>query len=114
MGRDCLVVGSSADAVARFGTSPPDARLAALKASYFPEARAYAGVDVARLARSARTSREPLARHVAASRGVTPEAAGRDLDRALALLDLFDAAFAAVIVDPALTSVHQTFGLVGR
>ncbi len=71
-------------------------------------------MDVARLARWARASREPLAAHVAASRGVTPEAAGRDLDRALALLDLFDAAFAALAVDPTMTSVHQTFGLVGR
>lgn len=104
VGPDCLVVGTSADAVARFGTGEPDARLAPIKASYFPDARAYAAVDVARLVRSARAHREALARRFAA----------RDLDQALALLDLFDAAFVALAVDPALTSVHQTFGLVAR
>ncbi len=114
LGADCLVVGTSADAVARFGTSRPDGRLAAFRAAYFPEARACAVVDVARVARSARTSRDPLVRHIAGARGVTPEAAARDLDGALALLDLFDLAFAALAVDPALTSAHQSFGLVGR
>lgn len=114
VGPDCLVVGTSADAVARFGTSEPDARLAPIKAAYFPEARAYAAVDVARLARSARAHREPLSRRLAAARGVTPEAAARDLDAALALVDPFDAAFLALAVDPGMAWVHQTIGLVGR
>jgi hypothetical protein len=114
LGPNYLVVGTSADAVARFGTAPADTRLAPFKARYFPNARAYAAVDVARLARAAQSHREPLAQRVATARGVTPEAAARDLDAALALLDLFDAAFAALAVDPNLTSVHQTFGLVGR
>jgi hypothetical protein len=114
IGPDFLVVGTSADAVARFGTAEPDARLAPIKASFFPDARAYAAVDVTRLTRWARARREPLSRRLAAARGVTPEAAARDLDGALALLGLFDAAFAAVAVDPGFEAVHQTFGLVGR
>ena len=104
LGPDCLVLGTSADAVARFGTSEPDARLAPIRASYFPGARAFAAVDVARLVRSARAHRDALARRFAA----------RDLDQALALLELFDSAFVALAVDPGLTSVHQTFGLVAR
>ncbi len=114
LGPDCLVLGTSADAVARFGTSEPDARLAPIKASYFPDARAYAAVDVARLVRSARAHREPLSRRFAAARGVAPEAAARDLDGALALLDPFGTAFFALAVDPGLTSVHQTVGLIGK
>ncbi len=114
LGPDCLVLGTSADAVARFGTSEPDARLAPIKAAYFPDARAYAAVDIGLLARSARAHREPLARRLAAARGVAPDAAARDLDGALALLDPFDAAFLALAVDPGMAWVHQTVGLIGK
>jgi hypothetical protein len=114
VGPDCLVVGTSADAVARFGTAEPDTHLAPFKARYFPDARAYAALDIARLSAAARTHRLSLAKKFASSRGVSPEAAARDLDQAIALLDLFEGAFFAVAVDPELTSVHQTVGLVGR
>jgi hypothetical protein len=114
LGPDCLVVGTSADAVARFGTGEPDARLAATRSAYFPDARAYAAVDVPRVARAARSRHDALARHLAASRGVPFEEAAHDLDGALALFDLFDTAFFALAIDDDLTSVHQTLGLVAR
>jgi len=114
LGPDCLVVGTSADAVARFGTAAPDTRLAPFRARHFPDARAYAAVDVVRLAQAARAHREALAARSAASRGITPEAAGREIDKAVALLDLFDGAFFALSIDPDAAAIHQAIGLIAR
>ena len=106
----------SADAVARFGTSAPDGPdLAPIKAAYFPDARAYA-------ARRRRPSRpRPPGRigaryraELAAARGVTPEAAARDLDAASPCSTRSTRAFLALSVDPELASVHKTIGVVGK
>ncbi len=114
VGPDVFLVGTSADAVARFGTSVSDARLAPFRAKHFPDARIYAAIDIKRLVRIACDHRDDLAKRLAASRKTTPEAAARDLDQALALVDLFGGAFFAIKVDPDLTSVHQSIGLIAK
>jgi hypothetical protein len=112
VGPDVFIIGTSVDAVARFGTSSHDVRLAPFKADHFPDARVYAALDVKRVVQIARDHRDDLARRLAKSRGTTPDAAIRDLDKALALVDLFAGAFFAIEVASDLTSIHQSVGLI--
>ncbi len=54
-----------------------------------------------------------IARARMAARQNRPEAeAAADLDQALALIAVFDAAFATSVAEPGFTGIHRTFGLV--
>ncbi len=107
LGPDFLALGTSADAVSRFGNegTTPDARLAPFRAAHFPDAQAFAAIDLTRLVRIATDHRDKL---------VERSGKPRDVDRAIALLNLFKGAFLAVRVDPELKYLHQSVGLIAR
>jgi hypothetical protein len=114
VGPDCFVVGTSADAVARFGESDNKNRLAPFQSKQFRDSKAFAAVDINRLVKVAQAHRDDLIKKYANSRNIDIKAATTDIDQALGLLDLFGGAYFAIQVDPQLTSVHQMLGLVAR
>jgi hypothetical protein len=111
-----LVLGRTEAAVARALTARPDPSAGAwferLRAARFPSALSYACADLQAIHAYAEPRRVAIARR-SALRQNRPEAdAARDLDQALALIHLFDAAYATSAVDPDFRGVHRTFGLV--
>jgi hypothetical protein len=108
--RGMLVLGTSAEAVASYCAADPDgpgpARLARLRAAYFPEAESFAFVDLEGFGRWADAHRPQLARRLGAG--------ARDLDPVLALLGLFRAGFATSTLAPDFSSTHRTLGLIAR
>jgi hypothetical protein len=113
---DRLTIGNRAEAVARGlgGEAPLDSPLAKLRAAYFPESDTFACADLVALGKLAGTFREPLARRLAARRKTSFEAAARDIDQALALVELFRGAFITSTMAPDASSVHRTIGLIAR
>lgn len=111
-----LVVGNSAAAVARALAvrSEPHAvtRAERVRAAYFPGAVRFAYADLRAIHDFADGRRPALARRMAARQDRPDPEAGRDLDQALALIDLFDAAFLTSSVAPDFSRVHRAIGLV--
>lgn len=116
--RGLFVFGNSVDAVAGYCAGATKAgagsRFARFRAEYFPERDTFAFVDLPQLYDVASARREALGRLLAAREG-RPEADARhDLDQVLALVHLFEGAFATSAIDPNFTSVHRTLGLIAR
>ena len=111
-----VVVGRDADAVARALAAQADPgagdRVGRLRSAFFPDASSFAAADLKAVAAFASAHRPAIARRLAARRDRPPADVARDLDRALSLLGLFDAAFVASEVDADFTRVHRRFGLV--
>jgi hypothetical protein len=114
VGPDYLAVGTSSEAVARFGTDSPNSMMTQFKSAYFPKANAYAVVDVVRLVATARAHRTALAEKFSASRNLPVADVTRDLDRAIELLEMFQGSFYAIAVDPGMSYVHQSLGVIAR
>ncbi|MCA1685597.1 MAG: hypothetical protein LC745_06345, partial [Planctomycetia bacterium] len=113
-----LVLGTTASAVAGALSAQADphadARFERLRAAHFPGAESFACLDLRAIHEFADHQRPALTRRIAAEHHRTPQAAARDLDEILALLDLFEAAFLTSSIDPEFRHVHRTLGLVGR
>ena len=109
-----LVVGNSAEAVARFGTGQPPSTILGLRARDFPEAETFAIVDLARIVEEITTLRGPIARALA-SRSKRPfEATDRDLGDLIALAELFKAATFTSSSATDASEVHRTINLIAR
>ena len=112
-----LVLGTSSEGVANAFSTPapaPDSGFARLQARYFPKSESFACVDLELGHRVADAQRAELARQSAVKKHVPEADAARDLDQALALLKLFQAAYFTSDLAPDATSVHQTLGLIVR
>jgi hypothetical protein len=113
-----LVLGTSADTVARAlaAQAEPGAsgRFGQLRERFFPGASSYLCVDLRALHDFADGRRPALAHSLAARQGRPEADAARDLDQALALIDLFEAAYLTTAVEPDFTSAHRALGLVAR
>ncbi|MDX2035382.1 MAG: hypothetical protein SFX72_01925 [Isosphaeraceae bacterium] len=102
-----LIVSTSTEAVVRLAepssksSVPPD--FTPLRDRYFPKAQAFVVADLARFAEFARSHRQAISRQFSRP---------QEFDQAIALLDLFPTALAAVTVDPELASIHWVAGLV--
>ena len=112
--RNRLVVGNSAEAVARFATGGPPATLAAVRARYFPDAETFAIVDLERLAREIDTYRGPIARGLAARSKRPVASVDRDLSLVLAVARLFRAATITSAASAGAAEIHRTIGLIAR
>ena len=118
VGEGRLVVSTSAESVARalapaFGSdSKAAASLGRLRASAFPDAETFAWLDLDALSRLAETYRAQLANRLAAGRARADDQAPRDLEQVLALMKLFQAAFASSTIDADLSAVHRKLGLI--
>ncbi len=118
VGEGRLVVSTSAESVARAlapaskSDSKPAARLDQLRARYFPDAETFAWLDLDALSRLAETYRGHLAKRLAARHPRTDDQAPRDLDQVLAIVKLFQAAFASSTIDADLSAVHRKLGLI--
>jgi hypothetical protein len=120
--RDLLVLGTTVEAVAatlmgagRPGTGPgPRSRFERVRATYFPDAETFAFADLPALVAVAEARRDRLAQRLAARHGRPLADMRRDLDQALALLRLFQAAYATSAISGDAASIHYTIGLLAR
>lgn len=113
-----VVVASYPAAVGRALAAQADPRASvrfeALHARGVPRATTFALLDLRALYEFADPIRPAISRRLA-PRQNRPEAdAARDLDQALALIRLFDAAYFTTSIDPAFTGVHRALGLLAR
>ncbi|WP_435005402.1 hypothetical protein P12x_003285 [Tundrisphaera lichenicola] len=109
-----LTLGNIPEAVARFEHGPPSALLSDLRSKYFPEAKTFALVDMARLGDEVRKYRGPIASHLATRSSRPVEAVDGDLDQLLSLAGLFRAALMTSATGPGGTEIHRTLGLIAR
>jgi hypothetical protein len=113
-----LVCGTSAEAVAGYCSGGAQAkggsRFERFRSAYFSGAETFAFVDLARVREVADAHRDLLARRIAARRGCTEQDAGRDLDQALGLVNLFEGAYFTSTIERDFSAVHRTLGLVAR
>jgi hypothetical protein len=113
-----LIVGTSADAVARHlacGSDPADSdRFRRLRSLAFPEARTFFCLDLSAAAKLGKQYRERLTRAIATKDRRPAEAVSRDLDQVIELARLFDAVFISTRIDAQASTVRQTMGLVVR
>jgi len=113
-----LVFGTSADAVAEYcasgSHSGAGAQFERFRATYFPTVETFAYLDLQKLFELADARRTPLAEQLATRHGRSVAAARHDLDQALALMNLFEGAFATSTIDRGFTAVHRTLGLIAR
>lgn len=118
VGESRVVLATSAEAVARALVPAPRsdskqaARLDQFRAKYFTAAETFAWLDLDALSRLAVTYRGHLAKRLAARHPRPDDQAPRDLDQVLAIVKLFQAAFASSTVDADLSAVHRKLGLI--
>jgi hypothetical protein len=113
-----LVLGSSAAAVARYleSSSDPEAgrRFREFQAAAFPGFENFVCVDLDAWTRLADRYRDRLARNLAVRQKRPATDVETDLGHVLALARLFRAAFVASRIEPDVTAVHHTLGVVLR
>jgi hypothetical protein len=111
-----LVLGNSAEAVARAFTQPlrSNSGFTRLQATYFPKVESFACVDLEAVYQLADAHRPWLVRRIAAKHQQPEADAARDLDQALALVHLFRSAFLTSAIAPDATSIHRSLGLIAK
>jgi len=111
-----LVVGTSADSVARYleGSSDPKAgeRFRRLQAAAFPGDETFFCVDLDALNKLAGRHRSRLVQSLAARKQRPATDVDRDLTQVLALARLFEAAFVTSRFEPDATTVQRRVGLI--
>lgn len=111
-----FVLASTEAAVARAlgARTDPSAgsKVERLRAAAPPGATTFAWADLAAIYEFAAPRREALARASAARQNREEDQAARDLDQALALIGLFDAAVFSSAIEPGFVGVHRSLGLV--
>lgn len=114
IGRDRLIVSGSVEALVR--ALDPDLKSAVaferLRATYFSEFDSFLCADLKAIHQLAKARRDSLARLIAKNQESSFQEAAQDLDGALALLDLFQSAFAASSTTPDARSIHRVLGLI--
>ncbi len=117
-GEGRLVLATCAEAVARalIPASRPDSkpatRLEQLRATTFPDAETFAWLDLDALSHLAESYRGRLAKRLAERHPLVDDQAPRDLDQVLAVVKLFQTAFASSTMDADLSAVHRKLGLI--
>jgi hypothetical protein len=116
-----LILGSSADAVARalstqveIGGGGGANEFERLHAAHFPQAGSFVCVDTVRLRDYLLSRRPALVARLAARQHGNAGDAERDFDQALALMALFRQAYLTTTIDPDATAVHRTVGLIAK
>ena len=113
-----LILGSSAEAVARYleaGSNPKaGARFKAIQAVAFPDCDAYACLDLAAIHGLAVQYRDRFIESTAKKERRSSADVGRDLDQVLGIVQLFDAAFFSTRVDAKNAALEHAFGLLPR
>jgi hypothetical protein len=113
-----LVMGTSAASVARYleAASDPEAgvRFREWQAAAFPGYETFACVDLEALTGLAGRYRDRLARNLSARQKRPAADVEDDLNQALALARLFQAAFVASRIEPDASALHRCFGLIPR
>jgi hypothetical protein len=111
-----LFLGTSAAAVSRAlaATSDPRAsgRVDRVRSAFFPDAADFALADLRSIHDIADRRRPAVLRRLAARQDRPEAEVARDLDQALALIDLFDAGFLTSTLSPDSSGAHRSFGLV--
>ncbi len=111
-----VVLGTTADAVARAllaqSTNAGPSRFDAIRAALFPKASSFACADLKAIHEFARQARPALVRGLSHRQNVPEQAAARDLDDALALIGLFDAAYLTSTIEPGFRAIDCSLGLV--
>lgn len=111
-----MVVGNSLGAVTRalVAHSNPTSisNFAKFRDELFPNATNHIAADLKAIHEFASRARPVLARRLSQRQGIPLSDAGLDLDRALALVELFDVAFVASTIEPGFLAVNRTMGLV--
>jgi hypothetical protein len=111
-----LVLGTSADAVARYleSSSDPKAgeRLSGLRAGWLPGDETFLCVDLDALTKLAGLKRDRLIQTLAERKQRPAALVDRDLTQVLALAGLFEAAFVTSRFEPDATSVQRRAGLI--
>ena len=112
----CLVLGSSAVAVARYleSSADPEAgrRFREIRSAAFADAETFACVDLDALTGLADRYRDRLTRSLAARQKRPTAEVEKDLDHVLALARLFRAAFLASRIEADATAVHRSIGFI--
>lgn len=104
--------GSAARALAARRDPGAAQRIERLRAAFFPGVESFACADLEALHAFASSRRVPLCRRMAEFQKCDEAEVSRDLDQALALIALFDAAFVTSVIEPGFSGVHRTFGFV--
>jgi hypothetical protein len=111
-----FLLGSSAEAVARGLAAQADPkagrRLERVRSAYFPGVESFACADLVAVHDFVDPVRPAVARRMAARQHRPEVETARDLDQALALIHLFDAAFLTSAIEPGFEGVHRSLGLV--
>jgi hypothetical protein len=111
-----LILGTSADSVARFVESSSDSkageRFTRLRTEAFSGDETFCCVDLAALAKLAEQHRDRVVQILAARKDRPAADVERDLTQLLALARLFDAAFITSRIEPDATSVQRRVGLI--
>ena len=111
-----LVLGTTADAVARAllaqAQEAGPSRFETIRAALFPGAGSFACADLGAIHEFAVQARPALVRGLAHRQNAGEQAAGRDLDQALALIGLFDAAYLTSTIEPGFHTINHAIGLV--
>lgn len=113
-----VAIGSSAAAVARYLEADVDpdagARFRQLRDAAFADYGSFGCVDLAAVADLAAKNKDRLVAHAVKRHNRPAEKVAKDFDQALALVRLFDAAFAACRTNDDGALVEHSFGLVPR
>jgi hypothetical protein len=113
-----LILGTSADAVARYLQASADpaagARFRRLRSNAFPDAHSFLYLDLAAFRAMAERHRDRLTKVIATRENRSLNEVSRDLDQVIASAHLFDAALLTSRIDPASATIHHTFELLGR
>ncbi len=113
-----LILGTSTGAVSRAlvaQNDPASGRVfTRFREELFPDATHFVAADLKSIHDFTSRARTVVARRLAARQKITEAEAARDLDQALALVELFDVAFVASVVEPGFTAVNRSIGLVRR
>ncbi|AMV37701.1 hypothetical protein [Planctomyces sp. SH-PL62] len=113
-----LIVGTSAEAVARYMEAGADAhagdRFRAIRAAAFPDCEAFAYLDLIAFGDLAVKHRDFFVRATARRQGRSDEVVAPEFDQFMSLARLFDAAYLSGRVDAEQARVEHRIGLLSR
>jgi hypothetical protein len=113
-----LILSNSAATLEHFLAGAPDVsgegRFGRIRAAAFPDDRSFLYFDLIAVHRFVETHRDPIAAMLSAAKQRPKDDVARDLDQALALCRLFEAAYLTSRIDTDSTAVFHTLGLLPR
>ena len=111
-----LVLGTTGEAVARAllaqAQEGGSSRFETIREAFFPRAGSFACADLKAIHEFAEQARPALVRGLARRQNASEQAAERDLNNALGLIGLFDAAYLTSTIEPGFRAINHSIGLV--